>query len=409
MRTRLAALLVIALLAAACGDGDGDAEPDADASTTTSTEAGADASTSTTEPGVEVGPPTTRGPAPVVDVEPVGSLGSISVLSGEPPYRGVLGQVDPDRNIVAPVALPPDAAADGIAPLTGLPLADPAVADRPAVIVKIDNTNRGRPQEALAQADLVYEEMIEGGFTRLAVVYHSNAPLMGPIRSGRTTDIALIGSLNEPVFAWSGANLVHAALLRRQTMVDLGAQSRSEYSRASDRPGTYDLMSEAETLLDIAVGRGDGGAPPPHFEYRDETIGLPTDARPAATVTVDFPSVTATWDWDAAAGGWARTQDGTEHVDAQGERVVAANVVIAEVRQVATGSVDTAGATVFEQQFLGSGRGWVLTDGHVVEVTWTKPSLRSVATWTTADGVPVALTPGITWVELAPAEKTTIG
>ncbi|MEQ8841905.1 MAG: DUF3048 domain-containing protein [Acidimicrobiales bacterium] len=407
MRTRLlAALVLAAVLASSCGD-DGDAaDTSADESTTTasSTDTG---STTTTD---LVGPPTTRGPAPTVTVEPIGELGGIAVLSGEPAYRGVLGQVDIDRNIVAPVALPPEApAADGIAPLTGLPVADQGIADRPAVLVKIDNTDKGRPQEALGQADIVYEEMIEGGFTRLAAVFHTNAPAIGPIRSGRTTDIALINSLNTPVFSWSGANLVHAALLRRQEMVDLGAQSRNEYTRASDRPGTYNLMSDAQALLDIAAEREEGGAPPPHFEYRDETIGLPESAEPASTVTVDFPSVTATWDWDAALGGWARTQDGTEHVDAQGERVVAANVVVAEVREVPTGSVDTAGSTVYEQQFLGSGRGWVFTDGHVVEVTWTKPSLRSVTTWTTPDGVPVALVPGITWIELAPEDGVTVG
>ncbi len=338
-------------------------------------------------------------------MQPVGGLGGITVLSGEPAYRGVLGQLDPDRSIVAPVALPPAPAPDGIAPLTGLPLADPSVADRPALLVKIDNTSKGRPQEALALADLVYEEMIEGGFTRLAAVYHTNAPLLGPIRSGRTTDIALVGSLNQPIFAWSGANLVHAALLRRRDIIDLGAQSRNEYFRASDRPGTYNLMSEAQTLFDIAADRDNSGPPPPHFEYRDATIGLPESARPVAGLTVAFPSATAEWTWDPALEGWARTQNGTEHVDAQGERVVAANVVVAEVRKVATGSVDTAGSTVFEQQFLGSGRGWVFTDGQVIEVTWTKPSIRSVATWTTPDGVPVALTPGITWVELAPEDS----
>lgn len=407
MRLRLVLLIAVALLASACG-GDATGKSDADG-VAPSTSAGDETSSSTTSLDTTAGPPTTRGPAPTVVVEPIGELGGISVLAGEPAYRGVLGQVDIDRNVVAPVALPPAPAAEGIAPLTGHELADPTVAERPAVLVKVDNTSRGRPQEALTQADLVYEEMIEGGFTRLAVVFHTNAPLMGPIRSGRTTDIALIGSLNEPVFAWSGANLVHAALLRRQPMVDLGAQSRSEYFRSPDRPGTYDLMAEAQTLLDVAAGQGNGGAPPPHFEYRNEQVGLPASAEPAASVTVSFPSVEARWDWDEAAGGWARTQGSSTHVDAQDEPVVAANVVVAEVREVATGSVDTAGATVFEQQFLGSGRGWVFTDGHVIEVTWTKPSIRSVATWTTPDGVPVALTPGITWVELAPEGATTLG
>ena len=280
------------------------------------------------------------------------------------------------------------------------------MADRPAIIAKIDNTDKGRPQEALAQADLVYEEMIEGGFTRLAAVFHTNAPRLGPVRSGRTTDTALIGSLNEPIFVWSGANLVHAALLRRQDMIDLGAQSRSEYFRSPDRPGPYDLMIEASALLEIAAGRDQSGPPPPHFEYRNKEVGLPESAVPAGGLTVRFPSVTVNWEWDAGAGGWVRTQGGTEHVDAQGERVLALGV--AEVRQVATGSVDTAGSTVYEQQFLGSGRGWVFTDGHVVEVMWTKPSIHSVATWTTPDGVPVALTRGQTWVELVPPESLTL-
>lgn len=403
MSRRLVPVLVIlALLAAACGGGgDGD-DGETSGSTSTTTAGGEDGSTTSASltTTVPVGPPTTRGPAPDLVVEPLAGVGSIGVLSGEPPYRGVLGQVDPDRNIVAAAALPPAAAAPGIAPLTGLPLDDAAVASRPAIVAKLDNTNRGRPQEALAQADIVFEEMIEGGFTRLAAVYHTHAPTLGPVRSGRTSDIAILGSFNSPVFVWSGANLVHAALLRRQEMIDLGAQSRSEYFRADDRPGTYDLMTEATTLLDIAAGR-DAEPPLPQFEYRNDEVGLPAAAVPATSVSIDFPSVSVEWAWDATADGWARTQDGTEHVDAQDERVVAANVLVAEVRDVATGSVDTAGSTVFEQQFLGSGRGWVFTAGHVIEVTWTKPSIHSVATWTTADGVPVALTPGITWVELA--------
>ena len=48
----------------------------------------------------------------------------------------------------------------------------------------------------------------------------------------------------------------------------------------------------------------------------------------------------------------------------------------------------------------------IFTDGHVVEVVWTKPSLSSVPTLTTPDGVPVALMPGQTWVELTPPGST---
>lgn len=401
MRKRLLVLLLIAgLLAASCGGDDSDATDDVDTSDDSASDGDDDS-----DGDVVAGPPTSRGPAPVVDVEPLGELGERVVIDGQPPYTGVFGQIDPDRYVVAPVALPP-VAIDGVAPLTGLP-ADPTSADRPALFVKIDNTSSGRPQESLSQADLVYEEMIEGGFTRLGVVFHTNAPELGPIRSGRTTDIALLGSLNTPIFAWSGANDVHRFLLREQAMIDLGAQSRSEYFRADDRPSTYDLMVDGQVLFDIAAEAGEGEAPPPHFEYRNDDVGLPASASPVASAMVAFPSVDVEWTWDAAAGGWLRTQGGTPHVDAQGVQVLAANVVVAEVEQVASGAVDSVGATVWEEQFLGTGRGWVFTDGHAIEVTWTKPSIRSVATWTTPDGIPVALTPGTTWIELTPAGATT--
>ncbi len=53
--------------------------------------------------------------------------------------------------------------------------------------------------------------------------------------------------------------------------------------------------------------------------------------------------------------------------------------------------------------FVGSGRAVVFTDGHRIEGTWTRPTLTSVATLTTAAGQPIALTPGRTWIQLVQA------
>src|SRR5207248_2441346 len=67
----------------------------------------------------------------------------------------------------------------------------------PALVVKIDNVgdvpSGARPQIGINEADVVFEEMVEGGFTRFAAVYHSTpADPVGPIRSARSTDIALL-------------------------------------------------------------------------------------------------------------------------------------------------------------------------------------------------------------------------
>ena len=75
-------------------------------------------------------------------------------------------------------------------PLTGLPIEDPALAARSALVVKIDNHPEARPQSGLNQADIVFEENVEH-LTRFAAVFQSQAPdPVGPIRSGRTQDVA---------------------------------------------------------------------------------------------------------------------------------------------------------------------------------------------------------------------------
>ena len=63
----------------------------------------------------------------------------------------------------------------------------------PVYAVKIDNTGKAHPQAGLSKADVVYVEQVEGGVTRLAAIYSSAYPkYVGPVRSGRITDIELL-------------------------------------------------------------------------------------------------------------------------------------------------------------------------------------------------------------------------
>src|SRR4051812_24979743 len=83
-----------------------------------------------------------------------------------------------------------------VAPLTGL--ADPtgAAGKRCAVTVKIDNTQAGHPKYNVDQADVIYEEVVEGGITRLAAIFNSHNPdRVGPVRSVRKTDHLLVTPL----------------------------------------------------------------------------------------------------------------------------------------------------------------------------------------------------------------------
>ena len=78
---------------------------------------------------------------------------------------------------------------DPICPLTGLRATGDAVPARPALAVKIENSPLARPQAGLNDADIVYEEPVEGGITRFIALYQcADVDRLGPVRSARTTD-----------------------------------------------------------------------------------------------------------------------------------------------------------------------------------------------------------------------------
>ncbi len=305
----------------------------------------------------------------------------------------------------AAVPAPPTTAT---APLTGLPM-DIVRAKRPVLVVKIDNAPKARPQIGLNQADVVFEEGVEGGITRFAALFHSEGSKpVGPVRSARTTDIRLISALRHPLFAYSGANATFQRYVHEAPLVDVGFDAHSDrYHRDSARPSPYNLFSETEKLFDLAP---DGAVPPPAlFAYRSP--GAPPSGPNARAVThakawwQASKYTEALWDWDETAKGWRRTQNAEAHVDAAGKQVTPANVVLQFVTYHDTGQVDSTGTAVPEADVIGEGDAWVLTGGMLIPCRWSKASDTDITHYTDASGAPVKLTPGKTWVELVPPNQ----
>ena len=286
-------------------------------------------------------------------------------------------------------------------PLLGTPGEIP---NRPALVIKLDNAPDGRPQAGLGAADVVYEEAVEGGITRLFAVFHStDAPAVGPVRSARSTDLGLVGPLNRPLFAYAGANAAFQRLVSAGPLVDVGIDARSgAYRRERGRPAPYNLFTSTDQLWSATPAGM--GPPPPLFVYRrpDDPV---TGGEPVGGAHIVFRRRVTTdvrWTWNAASGTFVRTQNGTDHVDAAGARVEATNVVVALTPYVDTPFVDQSGEPVPEAQLVGEGEAWVLTGGRVFRGRWRKAAPEARTEYLAADGTELRLGPGRTWVELAP-------
>jgi len=103
-----------------------------------------------------------------------------------------------------------------VAALTGLPDPTAVTKRRSALTIKMDNTPQAHPQYGINEADVVYEEIVEGGITRLAAIFNSNLPTkVGPVRSVRRTDREIVFPIGG-IFAFSVAPSTPSRVSRRR-------------------------------------------------------------------------------------------------------------------------------------------------------------------------------------------------
>ena len=281
-------------------------------------------------------------------------------------------------------------------PLTGEPLASEAeIVERPAMAVKIDNhPGARRNHSGLAVADIVFEEKVEGSLTRFAAVLHTqDADPLGPIRSGREQDVALLSSLNEPLFAWSGGNPGVTALVRSSTLVDIGAPTYpGSYYRGAGS-GPHNLYSDSDSLYSLTP-EGHPGAPAVQFGYLDN--GQVFAGAPGRNVSFSIGSIDIEWTWSDEEQRYERSQEGEAHIDKTYGRIGAENVVLLGV-DYRQSSIDQNAP---EAITVGSGLVSVFSNGEYLSGTWERELATSPFTLTVGDGQVIQLTPGQTWVEL---------
>lgn len=293
--------------------------------------------------------------------------------------------------------------AEPVMPLTGLPIEDPALAARVALVVKIDAHPEARPQKGLNLADIVYEENVEQ-YTRFAAVFQTNAPdPVGPIRSGREQDVELLGSLNKPIFAWSGGNPGVSAVINASDFVVANVQSNarkaSEQYRSTDRRAPHNLYAYGTGLFTLAP---EGAGPPPQqFHYLQSGDNPAGD--PSSGVELAMDGLKVRWTFDETSATYLRFQNNKVHNDAALGQVSATNVVVLVVDYVQS-TIDKKSPIA---QTVGTGEVFAFTGGKVVHGTWTRGDRLNPFTLTGDDGKPILLTPGRTWVELARVDATT--
>ena len=287
-------------------------------------------------------------------------------------------------------------------PLTGL-RATPRTLARPVLTVKIENSVDARPQAGLAGADLVVEELVEGGITRFAAMFQSRVPRsVGPVRSVRNVDASIAGP-TRGLLAYSGGAGHVLGIVGRAPLRQLApGQAGSAYYRSSARRAPHNLYADARKLYGHARGRH--RTPKAYLPFAPNTATAATTAgKRARVLNLRFStSEQPTWTYDGTRHHWMRSEGSRPARAASGARLVARNVIVLRVRTRDAGYRDPAGNFVPETVLKGSGPALIATGGRVVHATWHKKGRDRVLRFTGPRGRVLKVAPGRTWLELVP-------
>ncbi|GAB2877371.1 DUF3048 domain-containing protein [Nocardioides pacificus] len=279
-------------------------------------------------------------------------------------------------------------------PLTGLDAKGDkgASLEHPVFVVKIDNTSSSSPQVGLGSADLVVEQLVEGGSTRLAAFFYSQLPSeVGPVRSMRASDIGIVSPVGGSLIASGGAPQTISRI--KGAGIRIITEGAKGISRDSARSSTYSVMAD---LGAIAKANGSDAARPDDYLTWGEEADFPK-GQPAKSLTASF-SGGHTTNWSYGTGGYVNESS----YAAQGDEFTADNVLVLRVQVGDAGYTDAANNPVPETIFKGKGEALLFHGGRVVRGTWSKPGLDGALTLSTKAG-PLTVPAGRTWIELVPA------
>jgi len=276
--------------------------------------------------------------------------------------------------------------------------------------VSINNLEDALPHKGVCKADMFLEMFVNHSIIRGLALYTDIASVesIGSVRSTRPIFTDIAGHYDAFVAHAGGSD--EALRDQRNSGIDnmnVDTQSESDYSyRDQDRVGKYSfehtLFVKGAGLLEAVEAKGIRTTQDPDKSYglNFTEDGTPAGGEEASSVTVSFhyrgSFKDTTLVYDKTLGGYVYNQYGMEMADdVTGDKEVFENVLIL----LGGDKLDAMGYHIYD--FLGGGEGYFACGGKLIPIRWECAGEHEPLTFYTADGEPLFIGEGSTYMGLA--------
>lgn len=298
-------------------------------------------------------------------------------------------------------------------PLTGLAgLSDEAMGTRPTAVV-VENAAAARPQWGLSTPDVLIEGLVEGGITRMLLLYSdvNEIPKVGPVRSARH-DFVEIAECFDAIFVHCGWSTYAEKKIKADKVNNLnGIQSYSPqfFYRDSSRAhkgtehtgytnGSYikATVNAVDYRTDVKQGYANVFSFVSGVEY--------TPANTGKNVSFQYSSSAKyTMKYNADDGKYYTYLGSNARKDANGVHLNYKNVLMLYCNVGSMG--DSKGCV--DMKLENANTGYYFTNGGYEEISWTKTGSASSSKLVIKrnNGETLTMNPGTTYIALVPTSQ----
>lgn len=267
--------------------------------------------------------------------------------------------------------------------------------------VKFDDTTFAHPQEGVESADVVIVTQVEAGLTRLMGIYSSNYPeVLGPVRSARISDIDILAQFGKVGFLYSGSQSKLRPVLSSANIVNLSAERNppSIYFNDPMRTPPYAMMVKPNLLLskadDVTSVSSIGWSHGKKSSF----------ASPIISATIRWPNALYKATWSKSDKRFLLDHDNKPNLASSSVQLGSPMMVIQMVQIKPSEYGDKFGGITPKTTVTGNGKAYLLRNGTVTKVRWSRPRAESPTAWTLEDGTEASFQRGQVWFFLTDKE-----
>lgn len=289
--------------------------------------------------------------------------------------------------------------------LTGQWIDEEIAGNRPYAIM-IGNTVDALPQYGISKADVIYEVPVEASYTRLMAIFQDIRGLekIGSMRSCRHYFIYFAQEF-DAMYVHFGQAVYAEPILAQDNVNNISGMDysiESSFYRDSNRKAPHNAFTSEEGLLKATETKGyrttyEEGYEGHYIFAEDEAPVELADGSDALVVSPGYFVNKPWFVYNEEEGLYYRYEFKQEQMDAATEEQLKVKNII--VQYCNWDYADENGyLDINTIPSGGEGKGKYITNGKMVDITWTKADENSPARYFDASGQELVINQGKTWV-----------